>query len=240
MADLKAVISMGAKHKAGKKRVPIRYSKPNKTTLYFVNQKVAQAQVRIGFPGRELSEADRVKSNLFNQYVGGGMGGLIFQEIREARGLAYSAWTFHATGNHKGDQSAVIAGLGTQADKTIEAVGTLLGLIVPLKVEESRFQTARTSLDADFRKTRISPRSRASTVFSWKDLGLDADPRPAEYKALQASKAASMEEFANARTKVAPVLAISGDSARIDLKELAKIAKVVKVKTVQAAKLFGY
>jgi predicted Zn-dependent peptidase len=240
MAELKPMISMGAKHKAGKKQVPVRYNKPKKATLFFVDQKVAQAQVRIGFPGKELAEADRVKSNLFNQYVGGGMGGLIFQEIREARGLAYSAWTYHATGNRKGDQSAVIAGLGTQADKTLDAVGTLLSLIVPLKVEESRFQTARTSLDAEFRKTRITPRSRAGTVFGWKDLGLDADPRPAEYQALQSSTAASMEEFANARTKVAPVLAISGDSARIDLKELAKIAKIVKVKTVKAAQLFGY
>ncbi len=240
MAELKPMIAMGTKHKAGKKQVPVRYSKPKKATLFFVDQKVAQAQVRIGFPGKELAEANRVQSNLFNQYVGGGMGGLIFQEIREARGLAYSAWTFHATGSRKGDQSAVIAGLGTQADKTIEAVKTLLSLIVPLKVEESRFNTARTSLDADFRKTRISPRSRARTVFAWKKLGLAADPRPAEYKALQSSKAASMEEFANARTKVAPVLAISGDSERINLKELAKAAKIVKVKTVKAAKLFGY
>jgi predicted Zn-dependent peptidase len=181
-----------------------------------------------------------VKSNLFNQYVGGGMGGLIFQEIREARGLAYSAWAFHATGDHKGDDSAVIAGLGTQADKTIEAVGTLLGLITPLKVEASRFKTAKTSLDADFRKTRITPRARAGSVFAWHDLGLESDPRPGEYVALQSAEASQMESFANERTKVPPVMAISGDSGRIDLKELAKIAKVVQIKTVQAAKLFGY
>lgn len=238
--DLKALIAMGAKHKAGKKLSPLRYNKPKKSTLFFVDQKVAQAQVRIGFPASELPASERVKAFLFNQYVGGGMGGLIFQEIREARGLAYSAWTYYAKGNRKGDQSAVIAGLGTQADKTIEAVSTLLGLIVPLKVEQSRFQTASTSLDADYRKTRIPPRQRASMVFAWDDLGMDQDPRPAEYKALHAANADAMQSFANARTKVAPVLAISGDSARIDLKALAKAAKIVKLKTVKVKQLFGY
>ena len=49
-----------------------------------------------------------------------------------------------------------------------------------------------------------------------------------------------MQTFANKRTKVTPVLAISGDSGRIDLKELSKAARIVKIKTLQVAQLFGY
>ena len=239
-ADLGTLIGLGSKHKAAKKQHSIRFNKQKKSTIFFIKQKVAQAQVRIAYPAKELSNADTAKASLFNRYVGGGMGGLIFQEIREARGLAYSAWTYYMRSTVKGDESGVIAGLGTQADKSVEAVSTLLSLISPLIVEKTRFNTASTSLDAVYRKTRFTPRSRAGVLFGWEDRGLMSDPRPEEYKALQATSPEDMQTFANARTKVAPVIAISGDSERIDLKEVAKAAKSQAIKTLSVDQLFGY
>ncbi len=233
-------IAIGKKHRNPKKAKPLRYARAKDSTLYFVDQKVAQAQIGIGFPASPLPYEEQVKANLFNQYVGGGMGGLIFQEIREARGLAYSAWSYYASGSRKGDDSAVIAGLGTQADKTVEAVTTLLGLIVPLRVEAGRYQVANTSLIAMFRKTRIPPRARAATVFHWEDLGQRTDPRPEQFAALSSTQAADMQTFANLRTKVPPTFAITGDSSRIDLKVLAAAVQIAKIKIMKVSQLFGY
>ncbi len=238
--ELGGSIAIGKKHRSPKKAKPLRYARAKVSTLYFVDQKVAQAQIGIGFPASPLPYEERVKANLFNQYVGGGMGGLIFQEIREARGLAYSAWSYYASGSRTGDDSAVIAGLGTQADKSVEAVTTLLGLIVPLRVEPGRYRTANTSLTAMFRKTRIAPRSRAATVFSWEDLGQLSDPRTEQFAALGRIQPAEMQTFANLRTKIAPTFAISGDSNRIDLKALAAAAHIAKIKVMQVSQLFGY
>ncbi|MCP4449786.1 MAG: insulinase family protein [Myxococcales bacterium] len=239
-ADVGKLIAFGSKHRKAKKRRPLRFQTPKLRTLYFVDQKVAQAQIRVGFPAAPISFDDRVKANLFNQYVGGGMGGLIFQEIREARGLAYSAWASYAASNRIGDDTAVMAGLGTQADKSVEAVSTLLSLVVPLKVESNRYATAVTSLKASYRKTRISPRSRASAVFGWEDLGKGDDPRPKQFAALDSTPAADMESFANARTRLPATFAITGDSTRIDIKALAAAASIGKIKVMKASQLFGY
>jgi len=238
--DVGKLIALGTKHRNPKKRKALRYIQPKVSTLYFVDQKVAQAQIRIAFPAAPVSTEERAVADIFNQYVGGGMGGLIFQEIREARGLAYSAWSFFSAGSRVGDDSAAVAGLGTQADKSIEAVSTLLSLIVPLRVEATRYNTAITSLKADYRKTRISPRSRAATVYAWEDLGQLTDPRPNEFAALDKTPAADMQTFANVHTKVAPSFAITGDSTRIDLKALAAAAHIAKIKVMKSSQLFGY
>tara|TARA_R110002096_G_scaffold416429_1_gene618886 strand:- start:38978 stop:42067 length:3090 start_codon:yes stop_codon:yes gene_type:complete len=233
-------IALGAKHAKPKTHKPVRFVNYGKSTLLFVDQKVAQAQIRIGFPAAPLPFDERVKANLFNQYVGGGMGGLIFQEIREARGLAYSAFTYYDKGDRLVDDSAVIAGLGTQADKSIEAVSTLLSLIVPLRVEANRYKTALTSSKALFRKTRISPRTRATSLYAWEDLGETQDPRPKLFAALDTTTAEDLQTFANLRTKATPVFAISGDSTRIDIKALAAAAKIVKTQIIKTSQLFGY
>jgi len=237
---LGSIVALGEKHTAPKAAKPVRYAKKGKSTLYFVDQKVAQAQIRIGFPAAPIAFEERVKANLFNQYVGGGMGGLIFQEIREARGLAYSAFTYYAKGDRLVDESAVIAGLGTQADKSVEAVSTLLSLIVPLRVEANRYKTALTSIKANFRKTRISPRSRAGAIYSWEDLGQMQDPRPKQFASLETTAAGDVQTFANLRTKATPIFAISGDSTRIDIKALAAAAKIAKIQVMKVSQLFGY
>ncbi len=238
--DLSALIAIGSAHKPTKPIKPMRIAIPKKPTLLFVDQKVAQAQVRIAWPSPELPVQDAVKAAILNQYLGGGMGGLIFQEIREARGLAYSAWTFHTATSIQGDETALIAGLGTQADKTVEAVQTLMGLLSPLRVENGRFTTAINSLDAEFRKNRTPPRYRADVVYAWEDRGLSADPDKAEYEALHATEAGAVQAFSNARTSNAHVVTITGDSARIDLKALAKAIGIATIKTMKIEKLFGY
>ncbi|MBL4636216.1 MAG: insulinase family protein [Kofleriaceae bacterium] len=237
---VKAVVGLGTKHKVAAKQKPLRYKAPKKSTLYFVDQKVAQAQIRIGWPTGELTEADSVKAALFNQYVGGGMGGLIFQEIREARGLAYSAWTYHTSSDRRGDDSLVVAGLGTQADKSVEAVRTLMSLLIPLRVEPGRFTTAKNSLDADYRKNRTSPRRRSDVVFAWEDRGLSEDPSIKEYAELHKTPAGDMQTFANSKTKTPPILSISGDSDRIDLKALAAAIGIKSTKILKVSQLFGW
>lgn len=233
-------IALGSNHKAAAKQKPLRYKAPRKPSLFFIDQKVAQAQVRIGWPTTELKTADNLKASLFNQYVGGGMGGLIFQEIREARGLAYSAWTYHTSSARVGDESLVVAGLGTQADKTVEAVETMMSLLIPLRVEPGRFATAVNSLDAEFRKNRTSPRSRSDVVFAWEDRGLSVDPSIAEYAALHNTPASDMQVFANSKTKTPPVLSITGDSGRIDIKALANAIGIKITKVLKVDDLFGY
>lgn len=237
---LKERIALGKAHKAPKEATAIRFTRVKTPTLFFIDQKVAQAQVRIGFAAIETAKDERIKASLFNQFVGGGMGGLVFQEIREARGLAYSAFAYYDASSRKRDGAAIIAGLGTQADKTVEALTTMLSLIAPLNVEATRFQTSVASLDADYRKARIEPRQIANVVQSWQDLGFAQDPRPERFAALHTTSAEEMQTFTNQLTREPPVIAISGDSDRIDMKALETSAGIGSTKRLTVAELFGF
>ena len=54
--------------------------------------------------GEKFDLAADPQITLYNEYFGGGMNTIVFQEMREARGLAYSAWANLAIPtNAKGD-----------------------------------------------------------------------------------------------------------------------------------------
>jgi predicted Zn-dependent peptidase len=209
----------------------LRYRKVRRPTIYFVDKTAAQAQVSITFPHAPLADARVPVARLYSEYVGGGMGALIFQEIREARGLAYSAWAGYATGDDKRDQSSLYAGLGTQADKTGEALAAILELLGNLgELEARRFAVARESLVTRYQSARPEPRAIAGQVFGWMDLGLDRDPRPRYLAAFEAAAQKDLATFAVPLAKGPPIIAITGPADRIDLKALGKIGQIVEVK----------
>ena len=70
----------------------LRAFKAEKNKIYFFEKEMAQAQVRLEFSAGIYDENKMPATQIFNEYFGGGMAGLVFQELREARALAYSAW----------------------------------------------------------------------------------------------------------------------------------------------------
>jgi predicted Zn-dependent peptidase len=205
--------------------------------IYFADEDSAQSKISIALPKAPLPRGDRPMSKLFTEYVGGGMGALIFQEIREARGLAYGAWGYHSMGRRPVDQSAVIAGMGTQSDKTVDALRTMLGLLRELPMQGARLGTAKLSLDEEYRSARFLPRQVAGLVLAWDDLGEPGDPRPGNWKAIQAAAEADLDAFARRFRDGDLIISVMGDASRIDMDALGKIAPVEKVTVGQ---LFGY
>jgi predicted Zn-dependent peptidase len=55
-----------------------------------------QAHIMLGTNGLSRSDPDRFAFGVVNNALGGGMSSRLFQEIREKRGLAYSAYSYHA------------------------------------------------------------------------------------------------------------------------------------------------
>jgi predicted Zn-dependent peptidase len=231
------VVTLGRKHRPAPASPPRTYRKVDGTRIFFVDKETAQSQISIALPKEPLPRGDRPLSKLFTEYVGGGMGALIFQEIREARGLAYGAWGYHSMGRRPVDQSAVIAGMGTQSDKTVEALRTMLELLRNLPVQAARLGTAKLSLDEEYRSSRFLPRQVPTLVLAWDDLGEPEDPRPSNWKVIQASGEAELVKFAERFRQGDLIISVMGDGARIDLDALGKIAPVEKVPVEQ---LFGY
>ena len=183
------------------------------------------------FPGEIYSVKTEPEYMLFNEYFDGSLGSVVFQEIRETRALAYSAWSRYFPRGEKGLQNIFIASMTTQADKTLDALKVFHDIIYKFKFSEKRFQVAKNALIRQLETSRLSFRSIIGTVQGWEELGLeDEDPRKGHLEAIRKMTLKDLKKFVETKlygNKM--VLSIVGDKKRIDLSKLAEFGEVKEV-----------
>jgi predicted Zn-dependent peptidase len=229
--------ALGSGRKPLRARPPVRFRPVSAPQVFFLHKDIAQAQVSVFWPRPPVTDSQWPVVELFNEYVGGGMAGLVFQQIREARGLAYAAFASYLDGARPGDQSGLFAFVATQADKTGQAVTELLGLLRALPAQSERFSLTVQTLDRQYRSSRVAPRSITKLVSAWAERGLDADPRPRYWQTIARLDLPALSEFGAQFADGGFVIAVLGDRSRIDLEALAKLGQVVEVRAEQ---LFSY
>ncbi len=216
---------------------PMRSASPEKTRILFLEKEMAQAFVRIEFAAGEHDESSRPSSQLFNEYFGGGMAGLVFQELREARALAYSAFGRYFPASRKDDENLVVGFIGCQGDKTIEAVKTFLGLMEEMPLEKTRFENARKAVESVYRTANVSFRGIPGIVSEWRHLGLDKDPRIDRFPKIKDADLQTLKDFYDKEIKTrTKVISIVGDSSKIDMGALAEFGEIT---TIEADKIFS-
>jgi len=206
-------------------------------TVYFLHKDGAKANVRFVMPRAPVARDERPVAELLTEYLGGGMSALVFQEIREARGLAYSAVSVFSPGTRPQDASGLLGFLSTQADKTPEALDTLIGLVRRPSIEDERIQDAKAAIEQAYRASRIDPRQLNAWVLDWDERGEPADPRPRAREMIEGLDAKAVAAFVQTFVGSPPIVAIVGDRTRIDVQALAQIGRVVEV---EATQLFSY
>ena len=106
--------------------VPDRSFQAESNQVYFLQKEMAQAQVRLEFSVGTYDEEKAHLAQLYNEYFGGGMAGLVFQELREARALAYSAWAHFFTPSRPSEENILV---GARAAKQIKPWRQLMHLL---------------------------------------------------------------------------------------------------------------
>jgi zinc protease len=212
-------------HRVRERRLPAR------DTVFFLPQrKQIQTQLLFIVDGDPVRAEQRAAADAFNEYIGGGMAGLIFQEIREFRALAYSASGAFLRDDEPAQDGYLIGGVGCQVDKTHEAIEVMLGLIRELPAKPERMDPLRAALlrgleirSPDFRRLQW-------TIDVWQQRGYVEDPRKAllgEYAQLEF---ADIEAFHAAHVAGRPVITlVVGDPRRIDVGELERYGEVIEV-----------
>ncbi|PRP95023.1 Protease 3 precursor [Enhygromyxa salina] len=233
-AEVAEVVALGRRHKkTGPRKLRRFRGGVEGTTIYFLHKDVAKSAVSLAIP---LGAQDREQlpvARYLAHYMGGNMSSLIFQEIREARGLAYYAFASVLEAKVPDDQWALIGGMGTQVDKTNEALTTYLELLRERPIEATRLEHTLGSLDADYRSSRIDPRWVVWLVDSWDQRGERADPRPWEWGQIQTLGVDDVQGFATGYAELPVIVSIVGDRTRIDLDALAQLGKVIEVEPEQ-------
>jgi predicted Zn-dependent peptidase len=85
-------------------------------------KKTEQAHIVIGSNGLPRSDPDRFAFLVVNTALGGGMSSRLFQEIREKRGLAYTAYSYHAQYTEAGLFTAYAATTPSKAKEVVELI----------------------------------------------------------------------------------------------------------------------
>jgi predicted Zn-dependent peptidase len=213
---------------------PLVARKTEKTEIYFYHKEMAQAQVRIEFPDGLVNEAMRAPTALYNSYFDGGMSGVVFQELREARGLAYSAGARYVTAARTGEENIMIGVIGTQADKASDALDAFIDLFDKLPGSEERFVEAKNAVVNQYKTGKIGFRGVNSAVQSWEELGLTSDPRKKRYAAIDASNMETMMNFVDGHIRNKPkLISIVGDKSKIDLEALKKHGRIIEINQAQ-------
>ena len=200
-------------------------------TVYFFNDKKAvQSQVYILTEGDEMSLEDRNMSLAFDRYFGAGMGGIIFQEIREFRSLAYSARGTYQRPYYLNGKGYFQGYMGNQADKTLEALDAYLDLLRNMPEKRGRNEKIKSGLIQSLNSKKPNFRSVARQVKTWKHQGFQADPRVTQHERFQELEFQDIVKFyQNYIKKDVVTIAIVGDKRKIDLEKLAKFGTVIEV-----------
>ncbi len=83
---------------------------------------ISQTHICIGFPGLKYADKERTAALATATYLGGGMSSVLFNKIREEKGLAYSVYTYHDSYRDAGIFGAYLATDGKQAPAAVSII----------------------------------------------------------------------------------------------------------------------
>lgn len=173
----------------------------------------------------------KVACTAYNEYMGGSMAGIIFQEIRELRSLGYSAYAYYNYDYLNRRPGYLMGYLGTQADKTIEGCEAMTELLVKFPERADKFELAKTSAISQKESEYIKFRNLPSTVEYWMEQGYQNDPRQSQLELLKSFTLKDLVNFYKENIDQHPiVITIAGDKKRINLKELSDKYQIIEVK----------
>ena len=176
--------------------------------------------------------------DLFNEYYGGGMNAIVFQEMRESRALAYGAGARLSTPSFQGDTYAFRANIASQNDKLQKAVEGFDEIIEDLPQAPENLEIAKAAILGKLRTQRTTGASVLYSYLTAQELGLT---EPREKQVFEKVGSLTMDDLLATHAKWIKdrtyVYAILGDPADLDLGFLKTLGPVQQVTLEE---IFGY
>jgi predicted Zn-dependent peptidase len=140
--------------------VPTRVEYPelpmDKPVVYYAPYDMVQTEIILLAKDVVFDPALTPYQTMFNSYYGAGMNSIVFQEIREARGLAYAAYAYISTPSRAGQSNYIQAYVGTQADKMSIAIDAFRDMLSRMASSETSFQLSKEYVLNNIRSERIT------------------------------------------------------------------------------------
>ena len=188
--------------------------------------------------GEKFDVANDAHLDLYNEYFGGGMSSIVFQEMREARGLAYSARAYMSTPTYADGTYSFTAYIATQNDKMKQAIEAFDEIINTMPESEAAFNVAKESYIKQVRTLRYTKASVLYAFINARDMGLDYDRARDVFEKVQTMTLddvkAVQQQWVKDRNYYYLIL---GDSKNLDLNYLRTLGPITFLSQEQ---IFGY
>lgn len=203
-----------------------------------VNYDMQQAEIVLFSKSKAYNTKNIPIIELYNEYFGGGMQSIVFQELRESKALAYSTFSAYQMPKDKDKPNYIVAYIGTQADKLPEAMSGMRGLLTDMPESEINFSGSKNSLIKKIQSERLT---KSNILFEYekvKKLGLDYDVRKDVYDNIPSFTLGDVRQFQQEyiRNKKYVTLVLGN----IKLLDVNILGKYGKVKVLELRDVFGY
>jgi len=206
--------------------------------VYWVDYKMVQAEILFLTKGDVYDRAMAPTVALYNEYFGGGMGSIVFQDLRESKALAYSAMSRYANADKTGRSNYILSYIGTQSDKLPEAMAGMEGLLTDMPLADANLAIAKQSIRNSIATDRITHEGVLLSYERARRLGLDYDLRRDVYEQTQNMTFGELQKFQQAKIRGQnQVILVIGSKDRLNFKELAKYGTVQQLTLKE---IFGY
>ncbi|MCL8537091.1 insulinase family protein [Chryseobacterium gallinarum] len=218
---------------------PKKYPEPETGGhVYFINYDMVQMEMSKIGKGYSVNPSNFGKINVFNEYFGRGLSSIVFQEIRESKSLAYSAYVSYAANSELKHPDYITTYIGTQPDKLMIAVDTMNELMNELPEVPIQFENARNTALKQIASTRITRNNIFFNTLRLKKLNIEHDFRKDIYEQIQGLKFEDIKEFY--KTNIQSVhfnTAIIGKKENLDMEAVGKMGTF---KEVSLKDIFGH
>ena len=215
------------------------YSEPAaEGKVFFTNYDMVQTEMSKVAKGKNVNLKNFGKVNVFNEYFGRGLSSIVFQEIRESKSLAYSAYVSYIANAELNHPDYVTTYIGTQANKLAIAVEAMDELMENLPQIPAQFENAKNAALKQIQAGRVNRTNIFFNQLNLKKLGIDYDLRQDIYQEIEKLSLADLTSFYNDNLKPLKYnTAIIGKKENLDLIAMKKMGKFYEVSLEE---IFGY
>lgn len=206
--------------------------------VFVVDYPMKQVEVVMISPGTNYDVKTLPVISLYNAYFGGGMSSVVFQDLRESKALAYSAFSEYMQPKKPTKRYTNFSYIGSQADKLSDAMKGMSELLTTLPRAEAAFGAAKEQVLQEIQSQRIT---KSQILFNYQNalkFGQTYDVRKDIFENVSQMSFDDILKFQELNIKGKPYATlVMGDKNSIDLKVLEKYGTI---KILSLKDTFGY
>ncbi len=206
--------------------------------VFFLHYPAVQTEILLLSKRQPAFRADdAIMALWYNSYFGYGLSSIVFQEIRESKGLAYSTYAKYTSPTERNNAHYLEAFVGTQPDKMQLAVDTLVNITDNMPVLPEQMEQARRGVLKKIATTRLNRDWPYWKQREYKRMGLPENFDQISYERLQNATADDLLEFHQKRIKNARyTYLVLGDKEQVNWEYMRSIGPVTELNVDELVK----